>query len=125
MIKLAKRQTLHLWIAMLAILFGALAPTISRAIAADAPAALLEMCSVSATKATGADGGKAPATPMQGMDHCAFCSIHSGDNALPTTPATQLAIDAGRSVYPPLFYSAPQPLHIWSAANPRAPPFLA
>jgi hypothetical protein len=129
MIKMAKRQTLHIWIAMLAILFSALAPTVSHALAAgNGSAVALEMCTVDGykvVKAAEPDSGKAPAKAAHGMEHCAFCAAHGGSFALTGSPSVILVMDIGRDIYPPLFYAAPHSLHAWSAANPRAPPFLA
>lgn len=112
---------------MLAVLFGALAPTVSHALAAGGAAATLEICSVDGyklvhvTDAGNADE-KAPATIKHGMEHCAFCATHGGSFALPAASSLVFAIDAGRDLYPALFYAAPRTPHAWSAANPRAPP---
>lgn len=125
MIFRARQRALYLWIALLAMLFSALAPTVSHAIAASSPADALAMCSVNDGPLSGMDKDKAPASLKHGMEHCAFCTVHSGGDALPTLPAVVLVLDRGRDVYPSLFYTAPQPLHAWSAAHPRAPPFLA
>jgi uncharacterized protein involved in copper resistance len=129
MIKLARHNILHTWIALLAILFSVVAPTVSRAVAASNPAApMLEMCTVNGyqlVKLPGSDSGKAPADAMQGMQHCAFCGMHGASDALPSAPAVMPLLAVGRNIYPPLFYSAPHQLHTWSAANPRAPPVLA
>lgn len=127
MINLAKRQTLYLWIAMLAILFGALAPTVSHALAAgQSDDSALMLCTVNGYKMIKlpGDDGKAPAD-AKSMQHCAFCTIHGGADALPASPAVALALSTGRAIYPPLFYSAPRSQHTWSAAQQRAPPFLA
>lgn len=125
---MAKRQTLHIWIAILAVLFGALAPTISHALNASAGAAdMIEICTANGyklVKAAGADEGKAPASLKQGMEHCAFCTTHGSSHALTGVPLVTTALTAGRDIYPPLFYTAPQSLHAWSAANPRAPPLF-
>lgn len=114
---------------MLAILFSALAPTVSHALAAvSAPGDTVEICTVNGyklVKVTDADSSKAPASAKHGMEHCAFCTTHGGSYALTGSPSVILAFDAGRDIYPPLFYAAPHSLHAWSAANPRAPPFLA
>ena len=114
---------------MLAILFSALAPTVSHALTAiNVPSATLEICTVNgykAVKAPDADSSKGPTTTRHGMEHCAFCATHGGAFALAGAHPLILAIVAGRDIYPPLFYAAPQSLHAWSAANPRAPPFLA
>jgi hypothetical protein len=129
MINIAKRQTLHIWIAMLAILFSALAPSMSHALAAaGAPAGTMEICTADGyklVKAPGADGDQAPAQAQHGMQHCAFCATHGGSAALPGAPSVALARDPGRDIYPPLFYTAPRTPHAWSAARPRAPPILA
>jgi hypothetical protein len=116
MLKHLKRQTLHLWIAMLAVLFAALAPTVSHALAATPPAA------------GGNVLGRRPdqegaSNTMHGMEHCPYCATHGGEPALP--PAVNgFAVIGGHDFYPPLFYTAPQPLHTWSAASPRGPPAL-
>lgn len=115
----AKRQVLHIWIAMLAVLFAALAPTVSHALASTTAAALAEMCTVdSGTK-------KAPTNVMHGMEHCAYCAMQASTPALPPQPLHGFAIIGGHDVYPPLFYTAPQPLHPWRAASPRGPPALS
>ncbi len=123
MLTSAKRRTLHIWIAMLAVLFSALAPTVSHALAASSatPSVLLEMCTVDGTKS--ADGSKqAPSDSMQGMEHCAYCLTHASTPALPPPAVAGFAVIGGHDLYPALFYSAPQPLHTWSAAKPRGPP---
>ena len=114
--KSLKRQTLHLWIAMLAVLFSAIAPTISHALTPLAPYGYADICSADNAR-------KAPAPPMHGMEHCPYCATHGGSLALALPPAAAgLAVIAGHDFYPPLFYSAPQPLHNWTAAHPRGPP---
>lgn len=114
-----RRRTLHLWIAMLAVLFAALAPTVSHALASTTEAALAEMCTV------GGAEKKAPSNIMHGMEHCPYCATHGGAPALPPVAASSFAVVGGHDCYPPLFYTAPQPLHTWSAASPRGPPVFA
>lgn len=126
---MAKRQTLHIWIAMLAILFSALAPSISHALAAASSSSdTVEICTVDGyklVKAPAPESGKAPASAKHAMQDCGFCSVHGGTHALTGSPSVVLAAGAQRAMYPPLFYTAAHRLHAWSAANPRAPPFLA
>jgi hypothetical protein len=128
MIDMLKRPILHIWIALLAILFSSLAPTVSHALNASGLAAdTVEICTVNGyklVKAPGSDSGKAPASAKHGMEHCAFCSTHGDSHALTGAPSVTLALAAGRDIYPPLFYTAPQSLHAWSTANPRAPPLF-
>jgi hypothetical protein len=124
MFKLLKRQTLHVWIAMMAILFSALAPTVSHALAASTPYALAEMCSIDGVKAL-ADAQKSPAKSMQAMEHCAYCVTHGGSFALLPPAVAGSAVIGGHDDYPILFYAAPQALHTWRAANPRGPPAVS
>ncbi|MYM22343.1 DUF2946 domain-containing protein [Duganella sp. FT135W] len=116
MLKHLKRQTLHLWIAIMAVLFAALAPTVSHALAASTTGVLAEMCSV------GGPAKKAPTNVMHGMEHCSYCATHGGSPALLPPALNGFAVIGGDDFYPPLFYTAPQPLHTWSAASPRGPP---
>jgi hypothetical protein len=129
MIRTAKRQTLKIWIAILAILFSALAPTFSHALAAaNVAGSTMEVCTANGYKVVqipGAEDGKIPSTVKHGMEHCAFCATHGGPFAPPASSSLIFPIDAGRDSYPPLFYAAPRALHAWSAANPRAPPAVA
>ncbi|RSZ60462.1 DUF2946 domain-containing protein [Massilia atriviolacea] len=123
MSSLAKRQTLHLWIAFLAILFGALAPAIGSAAMASGT---MEVCTSEGVRLIQVgDSGDASGSSHHAMQHCAFCTTHAGTHLPPAPPGGMLVLDIGRSAYPSLFYRAPQPLHAWSAANPRAPPLLA
>ncbi|HEX8609663.1 MAG TPA: DUF2946 domain-containing protein [Telluria sp.] len=122
---LAKRQTLHIWIAFLAILFSAFAPAIGSAAMA---AGTMEVCTSDGVKliqVAATDGDDAPGSVHHAMQHCAFCATHAGTHLPPSPPAGMLVIDTVRNLYPSLFYRAPQPLHAWSSANPRAPPSLA
>ncbi|MYM41930.1 DUF2946 domain-containing protein [Duganella qianjiadongensis] len=129
MINTAKRHAFCVWIAMLAILFSALAPTVSHALAAVSVATdTVEVCTVNGyqlVKVPDSDSSKAPAPMKHGMEHCAFCTTQGGSYTLTSSLSVIAAFDASRDVYPPLFYAAPHSLHTWSASNPRAPPFLA
>lgn len=104
---------------MLAVLFAALAPTVSHALAASTASVLAEMCSVDGP------GKKAPTNTMHGMEHCPYCATPSGSPALEPPALTGFAVIGGHDSYPSLFYTAPQPLHTWSAAKPRGPPALS
>lgn len=115
-------RRLTMWAALLAVLLAALAPTLSRAMAAaDGPGAL-EVCSVA---------GRAPddGTPADGVahpfEHCPWCSGHLPTPALPPAPpATVPAAEVVRE-WPAAFLAAPATPHAWSSARARAPPSLA
>lgn len=118
------------WIACLAILFAAFAPSISHARASvRGGAAWMEICSTAGAKLVDMDAGQGPdmQQPATGvdtshLDHCPFCFTHGGAPlALPGAELTLPNFTAQDS-HPFLFYHAPRPLPIWTAAHPRAPP---
>ncbi|KQQ94961.1 DUF2946 domain-containing protein [Massilia sp. Leaf139] len=118
------RHTLAAWIALFALLFGALAPTLSHAFVRAAPQAVeFPICSA---------GGHTPelksaGLPDLGVDpskHCPYCADqHHAPGLLPHNAAAILAV--GGFVRPFLFYAAPAPLFQWSTPQSRAPPRLS
>lgn len=125
-----KRTVVHAWIAFFAVLFSALAPSLSHAAAAWAGAsATAEVCTAAGIMlvplAEPGQTDKSGNSGAQGLEHCAFCSTDAGSLALPPPATTVLAVLAGHEPFPPLFYSAPRPLSCWTSANPRAPPASA
>lgn len=127
---------------MLAVLFAALAPSVSHALAASHPdnAAFpaMQICSVAGIMSTMSMDGWADSNavasgaPQQDMDpakhafeHCPYCATHAGSFALLPGATVQIALIEGHDLYPPLFYRAPQPLFSWSAGKPRGPPVQA
>jgi hypothetical protein len=129
--KILKRMKLPVWLACLAILFNALAPSLSYALTkADSRSGLQEICSATGSKFVTADQGKfvskSTKTPADNvahhLQHCPYCSSHAASFILPATDIMQFAIAGGQAVYPSLFYHSPSPLFSWSRANPRAPP---
>ncbi|WP_028312171.1 DUF2946 family protein [Derxia gummosa] len=122
-----------LWLALLAMLMGALAPTVSRWLAATGDASVLvEVCRADGSRRAepvwlkaGAignadhdhDGHHAP-----GLDHCGYCAHPVAGNGLEPASGGFAFLDAGRHALPALFLVASRPLSIWRTANPRAPP---
>lgn len=118
------RHTLINWIALLALLFGALAPVLSHAFVKAAPQAVeFPVCSAAGhsqddANITGADPDANP------FPHCPFCSDgHHAPGLQPQTPPALVAI--GGHLLPSLFYQAPEPLFHWAATRSRAPPVLS
>jgi hypothetical protein len=117
-----RRHALTSWIACLAILFGALAPTLSHALNRSAAQPInFPICSAAghavpdSTPAGSIDLGADP------FKHCPFCADqHHAPGLLPQAPATLAAV-SGTS-FPSLFYTAPAPLFHWAAPQSRAPP---
>ena len=119
------------WIACVAILLAALAPSISQAVAnakQESGSGWAEICSVAGIRfvqvdAGATDDGKSAGKAMQ-MEHCAFCSTHAGSAGLPSSPIVPLPVASGTAIFPALYYQSPAPLFIWSVAQSRAPPAL-
>lgn len=115
---------LHVWIALLAILFGALAPAFSQAVTPPAGlAGTMEICTMDGIRTMSLDdAGSQNPPPDHFLKHCSYCLSHSTPPALPPTTGFVIASAATAERYPPLFYRAAHALFPWTAANPRAPP---
>lgn len=116
-----KRNVLHLWIAILALLFSAIAPSVSHAVTAASTIPGLEMCTVSGQQPL--KGKSLSDAIVHAFEHCPYCAAHATPPSLPPPSAWHFPLPSGQAVFPALFYHAPQPLFAWSTANPRAPPF--
>jgi hypothetical protein len=118
------------WIACLAILAAALAPSISHALAAANSAGSFsnEICSTTDLKLVKTANEQDPASPSpagEGMsfDHCPFCFTHAGSFGLPPVSSVTLPVVSGLFPLPSLYYQSPRPLFVWATAQSRAPPF--
>jgi hypothetical protein len=89
----AKRLTS--WIAMLAVIFASLAPSISHAFPTknNQPTLLQELCSAQGAKRfiavdLAVDTQKSPSQNQAAMhfEHCPYCATHAGTVAITTTP---------------------------------------
>jgi len=120
-----KQQHRHIWIAILAILFNALAPSISHALAwAGTRAYPSDICSVSAPRDAGSGEQKAPAQTPHAMKHCLMCGLHGGTDGLPPAAAapqyTAVAAVPPNHPFPTVHAALPH----WNGAAPRAPPAI-
>ncbi len=114
------------WIACFAILFAALAPSISHAMAASRGDAWTEICSAAGIKLVAvADGQGDPAdvrSPTSHLEHCPFCATDACSVSLLPGSAWSMPLLKGRDTHPSLFFQASSPLAIWTLAQSRAPP---
>lgn len=117
------------WLALLAMVLGALAPTVAQAMVASPDRApWVEVCSVSGmvwVKIDTEDTASAPhddQAPMRdAAQHCAWCSLHGGAAGLP--PVMAMAEPAPRQTdLPPAFYRAVTRSGTWAPPQARAPP---
>jgi hypothetical protein len=120
------------WIACCAILLAALAPSISHAVAAarGIPNGWTEICTVNGAKLVKLDGTSSSQSPTPDkkashFEHCPFCLHHAVSLGLPPNDNVLMPAVQGSHVLPSLFYQASRPLFAWTAAQPRAPPFLS
>ena len=122
----AKRLTS--WIAILAVVFASIAPSISHAlpVKSNQPTLLQELCSAQGTKRfiaidLAVDTQKAPSqnqAPMH-FEHCPYCAMHAGSTVIPASAITlflaeinateHIKIDA--QVLPSSFYQVTPPSH--------------
>ena len=134
-IRLRRKTTA--WLALFAMLAGAVLPTVSHALASARGEAWMAVCTaqgvrwVAADAATDSAGDSAQAD-SQGLpgsavpsDHCPFCAHAGHTPALPPASQDALPPAANASPMPALFLHAPRTLFAWRGAQPRAPPHLA
>ncbi|KAG0771830.1 hypothetical protein G6F22_016165 [Rhizopus arrhizus] len=124
-----------LWIALAAILWASLAPSLAHALSLSPGGHHAHRISVDYC----ASEGEAPSTltlevQHDGSDdtqadahgdghHCPLCRNPQADVGILPAPVPVVPAPVGRAItYPPLFFLAANPLHAWSAAQPRAPP---
>lgn len=125
-------RRLTAWVALLALVFGALAPTVTQAMVAGGDRAdWLQVCSVSGMVWVQADTGEVRdqqpdgGSPMgDASQHCPWCTLHGGVAGLP--PASHsIDLPPRLTDLPPAFYRAPLAATVWAPAQSRAPPLTA
>jgi hypothetical protein len=129
--KYVRQQVAWIWIAALAVLFGALAPTISHAMAASSPAVAptdgeVQVCTMEGMKtvvlADPASAGFDPHRSAHVLEHCPYCALHASPALLPAPAPAVFAVPAAGVLLPPLFYHSVSPLVAWTPSSPRGPP---
>lgn len=120
------------WVTLLALVFGALAPTVTQAMVAGGDRAdWLAVCSVSGMVWVQADTGEVrdqqpgSGSPMgEASPHCPWCTLHGGVAGLPAAPYF-IDLPPRLTDLPPAFYRAPLAATVWAPAQSRAPPLTA
>ncbi|PZO11910.1 MAG: DUF2946 domain-containing protein [Burkholderiales bacterium] len=114
------------WLALLAVLWGALVPTLAQAaVSTSSRQGWVEVCSASGVLWMRVDGGAQSPTSQPGSmadasAHCPWCPMQ-GAAGLPPEPALTTAVCAQGPVPTAAFTSA-RPALLWSKAQSRAPP---
>ena len=119
-------RALTSWIAVLAILMAALAPSISHALGAKNGASWIEVCTSVGAKWVQPDGSSTDQAPASGdvhpFEHCPYCSLHANAIAIPAAPVGLSPALSLSDLLPTAFLAAPRTLYAWVTAQPRAPP---
>ncbi|VXC14874.1 conserved exported hypothetical protein [Massilia sp. 9I] len=115
---------LWVWVAMLGVLFSALAPALSHAMPSSAPLLdTVQVCTMEGMQTIVVDKEQPfGAGSSHPFEHCPYCALHGGASLPPPSAGLTLTLLPLGEVRPPLFYQVARPLFTWSTANPRAPP---
>lgn len=114
------------WLALLAVLWGALVPTLAQAaVSASDRQGWVEVCSASGVLWVRVDGGAAsptgqPGTMADASAHCPWCPMQ-GAAGLPPEPALSTTATA-QCPEPAAAFTSARPAPVWSSAQSRAPP---
>jgi len=124
--KFVKRQMI-VWLALLGVLFGTLAPAVSHAMARSHTVSFeMQICSSAGMRTmiveSGDHGAPAGVGAMHPFEHCPYCSQNGNLPALLPVAPPILHAPACRPGYPALFYQSAAPSFPWTASSPRAPP---
>lgn len=116
------------WLALLAMLWGALAPTLAQAVVRAGPTpgeGWVAVCSVSGMVwievASGDTRSGDPSPGASGSQHCPWCCLHGGAAGLPPS-ADSPNPGTGFQPLPLACYRAPATAALWRSGQSRAPP---
>lgn len=120
------------WVALLALVLGALSPTLTQAMVVGGDRTdWLQVCSVSGMVWVQPDTGEVSdqqpdgGAPMgDASQHCPWCTLHGGAAGLPVAHALP-ELPPRLTDFPPAFYRAPLAATVWAPAQSRAPPLAA
>lgn len=117
-------QAFAAWIATIAILMAALAPSVSYALMVNGagPATLGEVCTAGPSKLVKFAVDSDTKSGTKHAEHCSFCCTYVPPVVLPPATEHLLPVSLNLIERPSLFYQSPRPLFTWSAAQSRAPP---
>lgn len=116
------------WLATLALLLAALAPSISMALD-PGNSRWAEICTATGSKWVADDGSIADTAPVPAgahtFEHCPYCSLHASTLAMP--PASVAIVPPAQAGCPVAVAdpAVPRPRPAWVSAPPRAPPLAS
>ena len=120
------------FIALLAMIMLALAPTVSKLITTNrSNVNLVEVCTTEGSKwlsisdlvqASSVNNDHVPAS-INDHGECYYCNLQTS-NFLPSV-VNPCITSKSAAILPPLFYQAPKPLFAWTHSRSRAPPIVS
>ncbi|MFP5467353.1 MAG: DUF2946 family protein [Gammaproteobacteria bacterium] len=119
------------WLAMVALLAGALSPVVAQAVVAGADRSdWIEVCGVSGMMWVKADTGEVSnglpdedGQPVSDVtSSCPWCVMHAGGNGLVPAQWPAFVLSARLTGLPPALPAAPALSVVWAPAHSRAPP---
>ncbi len=120
------------FIALLAMIMLALAPTVSKLITTNRlNVNLVEVCTTEGSKwlsisdlvqASSVNNDHVPAS-INDHGECYYCNLQTS-NFLPSV-VNPCITSKSAAILPPLFYQAPKPLFAWTHSRSRAPPIVS
>ncbi len=118
-----------LWIAILAVLMGAVAPAISQARHKAGSSDWVYVCTPRGAKWLSAGepvpDGQAPGSPIAHLfEHCPYCSLHAAGLGMPPATLELAELPHGHAPHRCCVVAAPSRL-IWLGALSRGPPAIA
>jgi hypothetical protein len=121
-------RTFTVWLASFAMLMAAVAPTLSHALARQAPA-WIQVCSAQGsnwirTNASAPVEGSRKLAPGHAFEHCPYCSLHAAGLGMPPGIPDVPALPRAHAVHLHRVAAAPT-LRFWSDAQSRGPPALS
>ena len=132
------RQRPAAWLAIFAMLLGALAPTISRATVPGGGRLFVDLCTTAGAGFAGIERARATRSgdaasdqdgegrqPQHSLDRCPYCGSHAGVAIAPPPAAGPLLASPGSARLPSPSPVSPRPQQAWSPSHPRAPPLRA
>jgi hypothetical protein len=131
--KFVRQHVAWIWIAALAVLFSALAPAISHALAASSRPAVLadeevQVCTMEGMKTVAVDAPSRKFDPHRSghfLEHCPYCALHANPALPPASAPLALAAPLAGAADAPLFHQSVFPLFAWTPSSPRGPPVSA
>jgi len=112
--------------ALLAVLWAVLAPSLSTLVAVPTGETWIEVCTATGTKRIATDEAPADGNSLHLGEHCPFCPLQQDLPVIAHGPGVRVPGDGSvRGVPPPAALTPPLAVAVWPAHHSRAPPNLS